>query len=164
MDSSSVNHKELLSSQNNERELARNLSKGLKSVAQDSFINSKLLVAAIMIDETSEDTDTAINAINDGKYDIVYPQILTSAILRATIQEFEEKQRTRAHFDPDESNYQHNIDISQLLVALMKGLFSYVLKIPIIEKEERQIKKIIPIPHLVQNVYFSIIPDHDYII
>ena len=41
---------------------------------------------------------------------------------------------------------------------------SLVLKIPIIEKEEGQIKRIIPIPDLVQNVYFSIILDHDYII
>ena len=98
--SSSVNHKELLSSQNNERELARNLNKGLNSVSQDSFINSKLLVAAIMIDETSEDINTAINAINDGKHGIVHPQILTPAILRATIQEFEGKKRTSFHFHP----------------------------------------------------------------
>ena len=32
------------------------------------------------------------------------------------------------------------------------------------EKEEGQIQRIIPIPHPVQNVYFSIIPDYDYVI
>ena len=127
LDSSSVNHKELLNNQINERKLARNLSKGFNTLAQDSFINNKLLVAAIMIDETSEDADTAINAINDGKHGIVHPQILTPTILKNTIQEFEEKQRTRFHFDKDESNYQHIIDISQLSVALIKGLFSYIL-------------------------------------
>ena len=98
MDLSSVNYKELLSSQNNECELARNLSKELNSVAQDSFIYSKLVVATIMIDDTSEDIDIAINAINDGKHGIVHPQILTPAILRATTQEFEKKQRTRFSF------------------------------------------------------------------
>ena len=38
-----------------------------------------------MIDEKSEDIDTATNAINDGKHGIVHPQILPPAILRATI-------------------------------------------------------------------------------
>ena len=147
---------ELLSSQNNERELARNWSKGLNSVSQDSFINSKLLLATIMIDERNEDTDTAINTINDGKHGIVHPQILTPATLKATIQEFEEKRRTRFHFDSDESKYQHIIDISQLSVAITKGLLSYVSKIPIIDKEEGQIKRIIPFPHLVQTYTFPL--------
>ena len=39
-----------------------------------------------------------------------------------------------------------------------------MLRIPIIKNEEGQIKRIIPIPHPVQNLYFSIIPDHDYVI
>ena len=51
------------------------------------------------------------------------------------MQEFKEKQRTRFHFDPDESKYQHIIGISQLSVAIIKGSFSYVLKIPIIKIE-----------------------------
>ena len=95
---------------------------------------------------------------------MAWPQILTPTILKNTIQEFEEKQRTRFHFDKDESNYQHIIDISQLSVTIIKRFFSYILEIPIIEKEEGQIKRIIPIPHLVKNVYFSIIPDYDYVI
>ena len=45
----------------------------------------------------------------------------------------------------------------------LKGLFNYIVSIPIIEKEG-QIQRIIPIPHPLQNVYFSIIPDHDYVI
>ena len=40
-------------------------------------MNSKLLLAATMIDETNEDIDMAISAINDGQYGIVHPQILT---------------------------------------------------------------------------------------
>ena len=90
-DSSSVNHNELIGNQNAERELARNLSSGLNTVSRDSFVNSKLLITAIMIDETSEDKDMAINAINDGKHGIIHPQILTPAMLKTTIMEFEEK-------------------------------------------------------------------------
>ena len=89
LDSSSVNHKELLNNQNSERELARNLSNGLNTISRDSFVNSKLVMAAIMIDETNEDIDTAINSINDGKHGIVHPQILTPTILKKTIRDFE---------------------------------------------------------------------------
>ena len=118
LDSSSVNHRELLNNQIMDRKLARNLRKGFHTIAQDSFIDNKLLVAALMIDETSEDVDTAINAISDGKHGFVDPQILSPTILKNTIKEFEEKQRTRFHFDKDERNYQHIIDISQLSVAI----------------------------------------------
>ena len=41
----------------------------------------------------------AINAINDGKHGIIHPQILTPAMLKETIKEFENNQRTRYHFD-----------------------------------------------------------------
>ena len=43
-------------------------------------------------------------------------------------------------------------------------MFTYIVNIPILEKEEGQIQRIIPIPHLIQNGYFFIIPDHDYVI
>ena len=95
LDSSPVNHKELIGNQNAEREFAINLSSGLNTVSRDSFVNSKLLIAAIIIDETKEDTDMAINAINDGKHGIIHPQILTPAMLKTTIMEFKAKHRTR---------------------------------------------------------------------
>ena len=92
-----------------------------------------------MIDETNEDIDTAINSINDGKHGVVRPQSLTPKILKATIREFEGRPKTRYHFDAKENNYQDIIDISQLSVAIIKWLFTYVDSIPIIEKEEGQI-------------------------
>ena len=164
MDSSSVNRKKLLNNLNSERQLAGNLSIGVNAISRDSFVNSKLAIAAIMIDETNEDIGTAINSINDGKHGVVHPQLLTPKILKETIREFEERQRTRYHFDAEENNYRHIIDSSQLSVAIIKVLFTYVVSILIIEKEEEQIQRIIPIPHPVQNVYFSIIRDHDYVI
>ena len=164
LDSSSINHEELLKDRMEEHDLATEMSRKSNSSMQGNFINDKLIIAAIMIDETSEDINTAINAINDGKQGIVHQQILTPIILKNTIQEFENTKRTRFHFNNDESNYQHIIDISQLSVALIKGLFTYILEITIIEQEEGQVQRIIPIPYPIKNVYFSIIPNYDYVI
>ena len=164
LDLSSVNHKELLFNQNNERELARNLSTGMNTLSRDNFVNAKLLVAAIMIDETNEDIDVALNSINDGKHGIVHPQILTPAILKEALKEFEIKQRTRYHFDAEEKSYHNIIDICRLSVAVVKGLLTYILDIPIIEQEEGLVQRIILIPYLFQNLYFSIVPDYDYTI
>ena len=120
LDSSSLDHKELLNTQNQERNLARNLSIGFNTLLRESFVNTKLVLTSVLIDETNEDIDTAINSINDGKHGIIHPQILTPAMLKETIKEFETLQRTRYHFDAEEDNYQHIIDISVLSVAVIK--------------------------------------------
>ena len=80
------------------------------------------------------------------------------------IREFRNQQRTRHHFDANKDNYQHIIDISQLSEAVIKGLFTYILEIPVLEKEEDTLEHIIPIPHQINNIYVSIILDHDYAI
>ena len=54
--------------------------------------------------------------------------------MKKTIQEFEQVHRTRYHFDNAEENYQHLLDISEITVAVIKGLFIYVAQIPVIEK------------------------------
>ena len=120
LDSSSLDHKELLNTQNQERNLARNLSIGFNTLLRESFVNTKLVLTSVLIDETNEDIDTAINSINDGKHGIIHPQILTPGMLKETIKEFETLQRTRYHFDAEEDNYQHIIDISVLSVAVIK--------------------------------------------
>ena len=89
---------------------------------------------------------------------------MTHATLKATIREFENKQRTRHHFEAGEDNYQHIINTSQLLVAVIKGLFTYLLEILALEKKEGTLEHIIPIPNQIKNIYFSIITDHDYVI
>ena len=118
----------------------------------------------MLIDENNEDIDTAINSINDGKHGIVHPQILTPAMLKETIKEFKTLQRTRYHFDAEEDNYQHIIDISVLSVAAFKGLFTYVLEMLVIEKDEGTLEHIIPIPHQINDIFLSIIQNHDYVI
>ena len=91
-------------------------------------------MTALMIDETTEDIDTAINAISDGKHGIPHPQMLTPLLMKKTIQEFEQVHRTRYHFDNAEETYQHLLDISEITVAVIKGLFTYVVQIPVLEK------------------------------
>ena len=85
-------------------------------------------------------------------------------MLKTTIIEFQEKHRTRYHFDADETSYEHIVGISQLSIAILKGLFTYILKIPIIEQQEGTIKHIILIPYPIQNLYLAVIPDHDNVI
>ena len=161
LDSSSVDH-DLV--RYYERDSAENISVGLNLAAKDSLVNSKLLLASIMIDERNENIDMTINAINDGKHGIVYPQILTPKILKDTIKDFEEHHRTRYHFNNEEENCQHIIDISQVSVAVIKGLFTYVIEIAVLEKEEGSLQKIIPIPEKVNGVHRPIVPDHDLIV
>ena len=45
----------------------------------------------MIVDELSEDINLVINAINDGKNGIVYPQLLTLEILMTELKEFEKK-------------------------------------------------------------------------
>ena len=70
LDSSSTNHESLMLQENQERAIARNISNGINKATQENFINNKLVVAAVLIDEINEDIDKAINAVNDGKHGI----------------------------------------------------------------------------------------------
>ena len=150
LDSSSTNHESLMLQENQERAIARNSSNGINKAIQENFINSKLVLAAVLINEINEDINMAINAINDGKHGIIHPQILTPAMLKETIKEFENNQRTRYNFNNSEDNFQNIIDISTLSVVIIGGLFTYILEIPILDKEEGTLLHLIPIPHLYQ--------------
>ena len=150
LDSSLTNHESLMLQENQERAIARNSSNGINKAIQENFINSKLVLAAVLINEINEDINMAINAINDGKHGIIHPQILTPAMLKETIKEFENNQRTRYNFNNSEDNFQNIIDISTLSVVIIGGLFTYILEIPILDKEEGTLLHLIPIPHLYQ--------------
>jgi hypothetical protein len=164
LDSSSHDYQSLNKQAETERHIAKQLQDGVNENTRNIFVNNKLLVATLMIDELSEDIDTAINAINNGRHGIVHPQILTPNILKETIKEFEEKQRTRYHFDNSEDNYQHILDISQTNIAIVRGLLTYIVKIPILEKEEGKLKHLIPIPERRGETYIGYVPDHEYLI
>ena len=105
--------------------------------------------------------DIAINAINDGKHGVAHPQILTPGLLKETIGEFE---KINKHFDNTEDNYQHIIDISTIQVAVVQGLLTYIVKMPILEAEEGTIKHVIPLPERIQETFLALVPDHEYII
>lgn len=164
LDSSSYDYRALNGQLETEKTIAKQLQEGVNNNAKDTFVNNKLLIATLLIDELSEDIDTAINAINDGKHGIVHPQVLTPKTLKDTIAEFEDKQRTRYYLDNNEENYQHVLDTSQVNVAVIKGLFTYIIGIPILEKEEGKLRRIIPIPEKRGETYIGYAPDHEYLI
>ena len=105
-------------------------------------------MTALMIDETMEDMDTAINAISDEKHGIPHPHILIPLLMKKTIQE---------------ENHQHLLDISEITVAVIKGLFTYVVQIPVLEKEEGSLQHIIPITEKIHDIHMSIISNYDYV-
>lgn len=84
--------------------------------------------------------------------------------MRETIDEFETQHRTRYRFNNTENNYQHIIDIRNVQVARVQGLFTYVVKIPVLEKEEGLIKRFIPLPERLHETYSTLIPNHEYLI
>ena len=43
--------------------------------------------------------------------------------------EFEQVHRTKYHFDNAEENYQNLLDISEITLAVIKGIFTYVVQI-----------------------------------
>ena len=164
LDSSSTDYKNLRGKLNAESETLRNLGSGVNANTLNNFVNSKLMLATLLTDEMDDDVNTAINAINDCKHGVVHPQILIPKILKSAIGEFEKKHRTHHHFDNDESNYQHLIDIIKLTVAVVQGLFTYILDIPVLESEEGLLKHVTPIPEKTASVFLSIVPEHGYVI
>lgn len=68
------------------------------------------------------------------------------------------------HFDNSDDNYQHIIDISKTNIAIVWGLLTYVVKVPILEKEEGRLRHLIPIPEKRKETYIGYVPDHEYLI
>ena len=164
LDTSSADYKGLLTRVNEDSKTANKLKSIVNDNMKNNFVNTKLVIATLMIDELNEDLDTAINAINDGKHGIVHPQILTPEILKETINEFEATYRMKYHFDNTEDNYQHIISISTIQVAIIRQLLTYIVKIPILEQEEGVTKHVVLIPEKIHETFLAIIPDHEYII
>ena len=164
LDSSSTNYGGLLNEFNKETKVMHRLDNTVNENTKNSFVNAKLVVCTLLIDELNEDMDIAINAINDGKHGVVHPQILTPGLLKETIGEFEKINKQMYHFDNTEDNYQHIIDISTIQVAVVQGLLTYIVKMPILEAEEGTIKHVIPLPERIQETFLALVPDHEYII
>ena len=116
-----------------------------------------------MIEELHDDIETALAAINNGKHGIIHPQILTPKILMDTIKEFEAVHRTHYHFDVNSESYQHIIDLSEVDVALIRKTLTYIISIPVLEKEEYIITHVILISQRIQNTHISLIPWYEYL-
>lgn len=73
-------------------------------------------------------------------------------MISETTEDFEKIHHTRYHFDNEEENYHHDMDIYTLSVALSQGLLTYTLEIPFFEKKEGSLQKIIHVPKKVCKV------------
>ena len=161
LDSSSLKYEklaQLLESLNRQAEL---LQGSLNSNTRNLFVASKIITCGKMIEELQEDINTLITAINDGKHRINYPQLLTPQMLIDIINELETVNRMRYHLDANPDSYQHIIDISEINVAIIKKSLTYIVDIPVLEKEEYTINHVIPIPQNIQKTHIAIIPDHE---
>ena len=156
LDTSSMGYIALQEKISEESDYARKLRSSVNNTKNIS-ISNKLITSIILIDELHEDINLAIN--DNQRHGIVHPQILTPKILKETIQEFKTTQRTRYNLDSAEESYQHILDISQINVAIIKHVLTHVIKIPTLEKKEVTIRRILPIPELIQNTYISLIPE-----
>ena len=161
LDSSSANYRGLLNEFNKETKATHKLDNAVNENTKNSFVNAKLVICTLLIDELNEDMDIAITAIHDGKHGAVHPQILTPGLLKETIGEFEKINKQRYHFDNTEDNYQHLIDISTIQVTVVQGLLTYIVKMTILEGA---IKHVIPLPERIQETSLALVPDHEYII
>ena len=100
-----------------------------------------------------------IKAINDGKNEIVHPQLLTLEILMAELEEFEEKFNVKYTICVRQSYLQHINDISTVNVAVVKNRFVYSICIPVPATETYEINHLIPVSKQINSVFLVIIPD-----
>ena len=89
LDTSLADYKGLLTRVNEDSKTANKLKSIINDNTKNNFVNTKLVIATLMIDELNEDLYIAIDAINDGKHGIVHSQILTPKIYKETIDEFD---------------------------------------------------------------------------
>ena len=59
------------------------------------LISNQIIMCAMVLGELSEDSNLVIDAINDGKHEIIHPQLLTPRIFLDALKEFEESLSTK---------------------------------------------------------------------
>ncbi|XP_033229737.1 uncharacterized protein LOC117181286 [Belonocnema kinseyi] len=103
-----------------ESQLMKQLVNSSNENRKQLLLQNKITTLEIFISEMSEDLSTALNAINIGKHGMMEPTIVTPAILKSTIQEFETQYQTRYHFEGQETNYQRIIDSADINILTKK--------------------------------------------
>ena len=112
----------------------------------------------------STDANLLINAINDGKHNIIFPQILTPTAFMNGFREFEVKNSEKYIIKLDESNYQHILDISEIKIAILNKRLLYSIKVPLMETENFQLQRLIPIHKKIGKTFLGVIPEHEFIL
>lgn len=118
----------------------------------------------IVLTELSEDINTVIDAINDGKHGIIHPQVLTPSTLINELRQFEKHYNMKYSLALTETNYENLIDISEINVAILKSKLVYSIHLPVVEDTEYIAYRLIPIPKKSNSVFLAIIFDQEYIL
>lgn len=148
-----------------ESQLMKQLVNASNENRKQLLLQDKITTLEIFISEMSEDLTTALNAINIGKHGMIESTIVTPAIIKSTIQEFETQHKTRYHFEGQETNYQRIIDSADINILTKKDSLIYILKLPVLKNEILTIERIIPLPNRQKDGTFSsIILDHEYLL
>ena len=67
--------------------------------------------------------------------------------LKETRREFQEKYKTRYHFEGTDTNYQIIIDSAEISIATKADILIYIIKLPIIDNEILTLERVIPLNH-----------------
>ena len=127
-------------------------------------ISNQITLCTLELTELSDDVNLLIDAINDGKHGIIHPQILTPTTFMNGFREFEEHNSEKYQIKLDESNYQHIVDISEITIAIVNNKLLYSIKAPLVETENFQLQRLIPIPKKIGKTFLAIIPEHEFIL
>lgn len=134
------------------------------SNARNLLTANIITLCTIAIGEFSKGINLIINAINDGKHGIVYPQILKPTILIQELQLIEEETNTKYPIKLIPQNYQRIVDISEITISIINKKLVYILQIPELELQNLLTLHFIPIPIRHGNSFIAPNPSHEIIL
>lgn len=128
------------------------------------YISNQIAICYMTLIELNEDVNTLLNAIGDGKYGIIHPQVLAPVTLINGIRYFEDHFNVKYTIPLEIANYQKILDISEKSITLINYKLVYILLIPLLEPDDYEIRRLIPIPFKHGNNFVAIIPESEILL
>ena len=105
-----------------------------ENVRHRTSIKLFLLITKV-ISELIEDISLLIDPINDGKHEIIQPQILSLSKFIEAFKQFEEENNEKHSIQLVEENFQYLIDIAETSVLIINSKFVFSIQMPIMGKD-----------------------------